>query len=60
MSSFSLSIRLYATDEAGCWARFTFSRGWAEIAILSQSPRGGQSFELDQPIRRLYTLRYLE
>jgi hypothetical protein len=34
MPAFSLSIRRYATNEAGCWARFTFSGGWAEIAFM--------------------------
>ena len=33
MPAFSLSIRRYATNEAGCWASFTFSGGWAEIAF---------------------------
>jgi|APTNR8051073442_1049403.scaffolds.fasta_scaffold09080_2 hypothetical protein len=32
MPAFSLSIRRCATNEAGCWAGFTFSGGWAEIA----------------------------
>ena len=32
MPTFSLSIRRYATNEAGCGASFTFSGGWAEIA----------------------------
>jgi hypothetical protein len=34
MPAFSLSTRRYATNEAGCWASFTFSGGWAEIAIV--------------------------
>lgn len=32
MPAFSLSIRRYATNEAGCGASFTFLGGWAEIA----------------------------
>jgi hypothetical protein len=39
MPAFSLSIRRYATNEAGCWARFTFSGGWAEIAEVEQQAR---------------------
>lgn len=33
MPAFSLSIRRYVTNEVGCWTRFTFSGGWAEIAM---------------------------
>lgn len=43
MPAFSLSIRRYATNEAGCWASFTFSGGWAEIAEKSKPNWRGPS-----------------